>query len=148
MVKPILIRKKVDVKISSDKLSTKRRIFASDFDSIIYNLIINSIESFEETKCESRQISIDLKTDSNFIINYHDNGHGLSEAFQSNPYSIFEYGVTSKHDAEGNQIGTGLGMYIVASSINEYNGGYTITQTQNGFGLRVTIPLESEVHKE
>lgn len=148
MVKPILIRKKVDVNISSDKLATKRRIFASDFDSIIYNLIINSIESFEETMCESRQISIDLKTDSNFIIDYHDNGHGLSEAFQSNPYSIFEYGVTSKHDAEGNQIGTGLGMYIVASSINEYNGGYTITQTQNGFGLRVTIPLESEVHKE
>lgn len=147
MIQPILIRKKVDVIFSSDNASTKRRIFASDFDSIIYNLIINSIESFEETQCASRKIQIDLKTDGDFIVDYHDNGHGLSEAFLSNPYAIFEYGITSKHDAEGNQIGTGLGMYIVASSINEYNGGYTITQVQNGFGLKITIPLEGEAQK-
>lgn len=147
MIQPILERKKVNIKLSRDQASTRRRIFASDFDSIIYNLIINSIESFEETKCVAREIRIDLETNGEFIIDYHDNGHGLSDAFLNNPYSIFEYGVTSKHDAEGNQIGTGLGMYIVASSINEYNGGYTITQVQKGFGLKILIPLESEAQK-
>jgi len=147
ILEPILSRKKVYVKIEDDSRAAKRKIFASDFDSIIYNLIINSIESFEETPCENRLITINLETQDEFILNYLDNGHGLTEAYVSNPYSIFEYGVTSKYDALGNQVGTGLGMYIVASSINEYNGGYTITRTQGGFGLRITIPLENEVQK-
>lgn len=79
-----------------------------------------------------------------YIIHYSDNGHGLTDAFKKNPYSIFEYGTTSKFDAEGKAVGTGLGMYIVASSINEYNGRYTITNVENGFGLDITIPLSEE----
>lgn len=63
---------------------------------------------------------------------------------KKNPYSIFEYGTTSKFDAEGKAVGTGLGMYIVASGINEYNGRYTITRVENGFGLDITIPLSEE----
>ena len=59
-------------------------------------------------------------------------------------FSIFEYGTTSKFDAEGNAVGTGLGMYIVASSINEYKGRYTITKVEDGFGLDITIPLSEE----
>ena len=70
-----------------------------------------------------------------------DNGHGLNEAFLKNPYDIFLYGTTSKFDSNGNQIGTGLGMYIVASSINEYSGKYTITKVKDGFGLEISIPL-------
>lgn len=53
-------------------------------------------------------------------------------------------GTTSKFDAEGNAVGTGLGMYIVASSINEYKGRYTITKVEDGFGLDITIPLSEE----
>lgn len=142
MIQPILKRKKVEVQFSRDKATANRRIFSSDFDSIIYNLIINSIESFEETKNTSRIIKIDLRTNEGFVIDYHDNGRGLSEGFINNPYAIFDYGATSKRDAEGNKIGTGLGMYIVASCINEYNGRYTITQIQNGFGLKIIIPVE------
>lgn len=47
----------------------------------------------------------------------------------------------SKFDSDGNQIGTGLGMYIVASSVNEYGGAYTITKITRGFGLDIIIPL-------
>lgn len=32
-------------------------------------------------------------------------------------------------------------MFIVASSINEYNGTYTITKVKDGFGLDISIPL-------
>lgn len=35
-------------------------------------------------------------------------------------------------------------MYIVASSINEYKGRYTITKVEDGFGLDITIPLSEE----
>lgn len=104
-------------------------------------MIINSIESFEETEVAERLIEIVVESDDVLTIHYSDNGHGLTDAFKKNPYSIFEYGTTSKFDAEGKAVGTGLGMYIVASSISEYNGRYTITKVEDGFGLDITIPL-------
>ena len=142
LIKPILERKKVNITVITDGNVAHKRIFETDFDSIIYNLIINSIESFESTKCANRQITISLETDDYFHIHYLDNGHGLSEAFLSNPYDIFKYGTTSKFDSNGNQTGTGLGMYIVASSVNEYHGTYTITKVRDGFGLDIRIPLK------
>ena len=69
-------------------------------------------------KISERQITIRVESDDDSLtVHYSDNGHGLTDAFKKNPYSIFEYGTTSKFDAEGNAVGTGLGMYIVASSI-------------------------------
>ena len=143
MLKPILDRKQISINFTTDGREAKRRIFESDFDSIIYNLIINSIESFEDTKCSDRIINIAVDSDDAFHIHYLDNGRGLPVAFENNPYKIFEYGVTSKYDVEGNQTGTGLGMYIVASSITEYGGEYSITKMKNGFGMNISIPLQS-----
>lgn len=144
LIKPILDRKRVTVNFSTDGGTAFKRIFATDFDSIIYNLIINSIESFEETQTAERIIDIAMESRDSLLIHYSDNGHGLAEAFKKTPYSIFEYGTTSKYDAEGHPVGTGLGMYIVASSINEYNGNYTITKMKNGFGLDISIPYLKE----
>lgn len=144
LITPILNRKMVTVNFYSDGGEAYKRIFATDFDSIIYNLIINSIESFEETETTERLIDITVESRDFLTIHYSDNGHGLTDAFKNNPYSIFEYGTTSKFDVKGNPIGTGLGMYIVASSINEYNGSYTITKVEDGFGLDITIPLSKE----
>ena len=145
MIAPILERKKVVVNFQTDNKTVQKRIFATDFDSIIYNLIINSIESFEETAVASRKIEILVdSSDFTLAIHYVDNGHGLTDTFKKNPYSIFEYGTTSKFDTEGKQIGTGLGMYIVASSISEYNGRYTITKVDGGFGLDIAIPITEE----
>ena len=141
LLSPILVRKRVELDFFTDGIIAYKKIFETDFDSIIYNLIINSIESFEHTKCTQRKISISIECSDKIVIHYLDNGNGLSDAFVSNPYEIFKYGTTSKHDANGNQIGTGLGMFIVASSINEYNGTYTITKVKDGFGLDISIPL-------
>ena len=60
LIKPILDRKKVSVNYSTDGGVAFKRIFATDFDSIIYNLIINSIESFEETQVTERTIDIKM----------------------------------------------------------------------------------------
>lgn len=141
MLDPILNRKKVSIEIASTGDSFERRIFEIDFDSIIYNLIVNSIESFEHAPSSTRRITISMESINNeLIIHYRDYGAGLSEAFLKDPYSIFEYGVTSKYDSEGNQIGTGLGMYIVASSVTEYGGRYTLTEIRDGFGIDIIIP--------
>jgi signal transduction histidine kinase len=140
VLQPILAQKKVHVELIKDERNAERKIFESDFESIIYNLIINSIEAFSKSSTENRKIRIELKTNENLIVNYLDNGDGLDDIFKD-PYEIFTLGSTSKYDQFGNVIGTGLGMYIIASTVREYNGDYKLTQTQNGFGLEIRIPL-------
>lgn len=82
LIKPILDRKMVRVNFSTDGGEAYKKIFATDFDSIIYNLIINSIESFEETKVAERLIEIAVESGDILTVHYSDNGHGLTEAFK------------------------------------------------------------------
>jgi len=140
VMEPILVQKQIVIERNLDEKQVHKRIFVADFESIIYNLIINSIEAFERTKVSVRKISISLKTDKDFTIHYIDNGCGLGEKFK-NPYDIFKFGATSKYDKDGEQIGTGLGMYIVASTAREYNAQYIITEVSDGFGLDIKFPL-------
>lgn len=140
VLQPILLQKKVQVVITKDSNEAERRIFEADFESIIYNLIINSIEAFSKANTDNRRIDIKLETNEYFVINYSDNGIGLEDSFKD-PYEIFKLGTTSKYDQYGNVIGTGLGMYIIASTVREYNGDYKLTKTNNGFGIEIKIPL-------
>lgn len=140
VMQPILLQKKVHVEITKDSNNAERRIFESDFESIVYNLIINSIEAFSKANTDNRKIDIELIVNEEFVINYSDNGVGLEDSFKD-PYEIFKLGSTSKYDQYGNVIGTGLGMYIIASTVREYNGDYRLTKTINGFGIEIKIPL-------
>ena len=140
VLQPILVQKKVDVELIKDSNSAERRVFESDFESIIYNLIINSIEAFSKSTKKDRKIQIELITGEYFIVKYEDNGAGLGNSFKD-PYEIFTLGSTSKYDQYGNVIGTGLGMYIIASTVREYNGDYRLTKTRDGFGVEIKIPL-------
>lgn len=106
----------------------------------MYNLIINSIEAFSKSDTRNREIVIDLKTEDKFIITFTDNGKGIGSYFKD-PYDIFKFGTTSKYDQEGNVIGTGLGMYIVASTIREYNGDYRLIEVNNGFSMEIKFPI-------
>lgn len=150
IIDPIINRKKVKINLKLDKVRADKKIFEIDFDSIIYNLIINSIEAFE-TKDGERIIELSSKIELSaqgdvYILSYNDNGKGLPSIYWSDPYKIFNFGISSKVDAEGNQIGTGMGMFIVSSIINEYNGNYKITEYKNGFGLDISIPLNKKEH--
>ncbi|MED1722057.1 ATP-binding protein [Brevibacillus parabrevis] len=137
---PILQQKKINIEVNGDEKQVFKKIFVSDFESIIYNLIINSIEAFEKSRVSERKISITMETEDEFIIHYRDNGSGLGDTF-INPYDIFKFGTTSKHDKDGEVIGTGLGMYIVASTAREYNARYIIAEYNTGFGLDLIFPL-------
>ncbi|WP_302939038.1 ATP-binding protein [Megamonas funiformis] len=138
---PILKQKEIDIKLYKDDNNPSKKIIISDFECIFYNLIINSIESFEKSSTEKRIITINLKTiENNIIIDYSDNGNGIDSKFE-NPYDIFKYGITSKIDNNGNMIGTGLGMYIVSSTLNEYHANYKLAEKVNYFSLEMIIPL-------
>jgi len=140
ILSPILNQKKINVDIQDDGKTIEKRIFISDFESILYNLIINSIESFEKSKIDQRLIQIHMETNGELVIHYKDNGKGLDSSFKD-PYEIFNYGTTSKFDIDGEPLGTGLGMYIVSSTTREYNGKLNILKSNAGFGLDLHFPI-------
>ena len=139
VLEPILLRKRVKVSVETNDETVERKLFKSDFESILYNLMINSVEAFERSSGKERNIQLFLRSDSDRIVfMYRDNGPGLSDIFQ-NPYEIFDYGTTSKVDKEGKTVGTGMGMYIVASTLREYDATPVITEYKEGFAMQASL---------
>ena len=136
-VKPILEKKNIDISLTYDQ-PFEKKIFPIDMTSIVFNLIINSIESFSHSSVSQRKIAIDLSSKDEFIFTYTDNGVGLSQQFED-PYDIFRFGTTSKYDINGEAEGTGMGMYIVNSTLREYNSKPVIVNYTNGFSLQFTL---------
>ncbi len=139
---PLLKQKNITLNITGEVNLNYKKVFVVDIESIICNLVINSIEAFKKTKTANRIINIEVTQDeNNIIIRYTDNGPGVSKEFQT-PYEIFNFGVTDKKDNNtGEIIGTGLGMYIVSSTVNEYGGEYQLLDS-NGFGIELKFPKE------
>lgn len=136
---PILARKKIKIDIQADNNSFERRVFPIDIESIVYNLIINSMEAFEGSDIEQRCIRIRLSCDDYFDLVYSDNGKGIDSTTFSDPYDIFKFGTTSKVDSNGDKIGTGLGMYIVSSTLREYNSSPKLVKWKGCFEMQFSI---------
>ncbi len=131
---PILKTKCIDLKINNNLESYEMRVADIDFDSIFYNLLINSVESFERNSSINRSIIIDITKKKEYLsIIYHDNGKGISDEFL-NPNDIFEYGKTCKPD------GTGLGMYIIKSTLREYGGDILLEKYKDEFQVQLVLP--------
>ena len=121
------------------------RAFEMDLDTIFTNLINNSIDSFNNlNKVQERNITISLELDSNeIVITYSDNGSGLSSVFQEKE-EIFLPFTTSKKDRKGNEIGTGLGMYLVKNIVDDNNGNIDILAPENGFSVKIIFPIRKK----
>ncbi|WP_418501785.1 sensor histidine kinase [Flagellimonas sp.] len=98
------------------------RAFEVNMDSIFNNLLSNSINAHYGYNQEQKKVEISWQKKGNDIeILFSDNGKGLDKKYKDNPDEIFNLNESSKTDNKGKQIGTGLGLYIVKSIIDEYN---------------------------
>lgn len=122
------------------------RIYEIDLDSIFNNLIVNSVDAFlRNDKPIKRTINIEVGGDQNHLdIKYSDNGPGLSEDITP-PESIFEALFTTKRNLQtGEEEGTGIGMWLVKSIVEDNDGVAKLYFPETGFGLLVTFPLKKE----
>lgn len=124
------------------------RVFEIDLDSIFYNLISNSVEAFIRSR-EQRERIVEISlhtTEKSFICTYKDNGPGLS-ADIVDPNIIFQPLFTTKRNVStGEEIGTGLGMWLV-KLIAEDNDARVILLTPSiGFGLQIIFPIKYKVN--
>lgn len=120
------------------------RVFEIDIDSIFNNLLVNSIEAFNLSK-ENRQrkIAISVKSNSKEIImDYNDNGPGISSDIE-NPEKMFEPLFTTRRNPyTGEEEGTGLGMWLIKSIVEENDGIVKILYPETGFGIRILFPIK------
>ncbi|GIO40337.1 sensor histidine kinase [Paenibacillus apis] len=121
------------------------RIFEIDLDSIFNNLLSNSFTAFRRADAsDNRDIHISMVQENNeIIINFSDSGPGLSGDIDD-PNKIFEAFYTTKRDELGKEIGTGLGMWIIKSTIEEYRGNIKITKPRPGFALQLILPTRKD----
>lgn len=119
------------------------RAFEMDMTTIFSNLINNSIDSFEQRKfVDDRNISIEFGIIDNKIeIIFSDNGKGLDKTLFANKEDILLPFTTSKRDRTGNEIGTGLGMYLIKSVIDDNNGNLEILEPKSGFAVKIIFPI-------
>ncbi|MBB6693556.1 sensor histidine kinase [Cohnella xylanilytica] len=128
------------------------KCFPYEIESMINNLITNSITSFNSVKVEKKEINIKISPSENgVILEYSDSGAGLSAAYKSNPDRILEPFETDKRNEIGEQIGTGMGMWIIVKTVNEYNGSIDLSQNINsksGFHIRISLNGKIGVEQE
>lgn len=121
------------------------RAFEMDMNTIFTNLINNSIDSFKNLRIiKERKIELHFEIKNNFVdIVYTDNGIGLSDIFIDKD-EIFLPFTTSKKDRKGNNIGTGLGMYLVKNVIDDYDGTIQIIESEEGFKTKISLLIRKK----
>lgn len=137
----------LNIKLICDGFSDEMTIkgFYIDFDTIFNNLLSNSIYAIKSKKSKNnRSIKIlGSRSDDFVIIDFIDSGKGMDEKYQKNPDEIFNAFESSKTDKDGNVIGTGLGLYIVKTTLAEYKGSSILFRSdiKDGFGLTIKLKL-------
>lgn len=122
------------------------RAFEMDLNTVFNNLISNSIDAFNNLKIiKDRKITIIFSlAKENIQIVYSDNGTGIPNVFKKDKDEIFLPFTTSKKDRDGNDIGTGLGMYLVKNVVTDNNGNVELMDAAVGFKLKIELPTRNK----
>ncbi|MDO7437756.1 sensor histidine kinase [Acinetobacter nosocomialis] len=117
------------------------KAFEVNMDSIFNNLLSNSINAHYGPNVKQKRVEISWgKVGKDIEIIFSDNGKGLDAKYKDNPEDIFNLNESSKTDNKGNKIGTGLGLYIVKSVIEEYNNSsISILKIDGGLSFKITF---------
>lgn len=124
--------------------------YEMDWESIIVNLITNATWALEDKSSEERRIKVDLHDGgAEWVLSFDDSGIGLEAGTES---MIFLPAFTTKRNARGELIGTGMGLFIVKSFVENHSHG-TISVIGcgqlggAGFEIRVPKALLKQVSK-
>ncbi|WP_049853608.1 sensor histidine kinase [Dickeya fangzhongdai] len=106
------------------------RSFEIDWESIAINLITNSTWALEDTKKEERKIKIIFERigGTRLRLSFMDSGCGLETGQED---AIFLPMHSRKTDRKGNSIGTGMGLSIIKSQVEEHMPSGTISARQH-----------------
>jgi len=117
--------------------------FEIDWESILLNLITNSIWAMEDTSAAARAIRVSLRESGDLLeLRFADSGCGVAAGTEQD---IFLPAFSTKRGVDGRVVGTGMGLAIIKSFVEQYKNG-TISVIANSdlggaeFMIRVPIP--------
>ncbi|MFA5635257.1 MAG: transporter substrate-binding domain-containing protein [Anaerovoracaceae bacterium] len=101
---------------------------------VVQNLIRNGLDSFQRLSKDNKKISVDVKVRNNKLnLRISDNGAGIDKEIIDN---IFDPFYSTKEN------GTGLGLYIVNTEVENNNGTITVSSVkEKGTLFDVTLPI-------
>ncbi|MBF4695422.1 ATP-binding protein [Fusibacter ferrireducens] len=122
------------------------KCFPYELESILNNLIANSVASFEKKVSDDKKIFISIiSQEDGILIRYSDNGIGLSESYKKNPRRILEPLETDKVTNAGDVIGTGMGMWIINRIVSEYYGAIDLSKNMSSSeGFYIDLVLKNK----
>lgn len=120
--------------------SVKARVFAMDVETVLVNLLTNAY-FFSKQSNRDRQVSVRLKQAKNgsrdgFAITVSDSGPGVNVNARQ---QIWDPLFTTKTDASGKQVGTGLGLALVSAVVLDVDGVKQVDDDPALRGARFTI---------
>ncbi|WP_440216092.1 sensor histidine kinase [Chromobacterium piscinae] len=128
--KIMLEKRKISVTFETNKRESYLiKAYEIDWESIFANLITNSCWALSNTPAEERNIYISLREEDGLcVLNFEDSGCGIEAGAESH---IFKATFSTKRNKKGDTIGTGMGLSIVKTFIEEHSLG-KISLTNNG----------------
>lgn len=143
--RPILLRKSIYIDLQITNINGAfLKGLEIDLDSIFNNFVINSISAFLTSNEKNKTISVRVNNDHGYaVIDFVDNGIGLSQEYKNNPDVIFNAFETSIVDNQNNKIGTGMGLYIAKGVISKYpDAMIALLPVETGFGIRTIFKIK------
>jgi signal transduction histidine kinase len=117
------------------------RGFEMDIEAIIINLLTNAVEAMRTTPLPDRHIFVSTVYDSAqkaFVISFADSGKGIRDEDINRIWSPL---YTTKVDEDEQPIGTGLGLTIVRSIVNDYRGSIDVQGHGRLGGAEFTVSI-------
>lgn len=115
-------------------------IYRNEVIQVLITLMKNSLDAFEENEIENPQITITITQENDEgIIELHDNGGGIPTEMMNKMF--IPYFTTKNH-----AYGTGLGLYMSKTIIEEHCGGILEIMSENRFTtVRIKFPMLNPV---
>jgi len=128
---------KIETKIDCTSLLA---ISSTELNQIITNLLFNARDSIMEKNGKNKSVFINSKQNkNNCVIIIQDTGSGFSQQKLDKPFKAFD---TSKEKGKG----TGLGLWVVKSIIDNIGGEISIKNYSSGAEVKIVIPIYSEIN--
>lgn len=129
--------------IKQENLRTTE-MHSSEIDSILLNLMTNSIKAIKKSKSPTRRIHISAFEDrEQVVIRFEDNGTGVDPTIA---HRIFDPFFTTTIGSEEDSVagpGTGLGLKIISDISQSYGGSASLSEPSEGFNCCFEIRINA-----
>lgn len=142
----VIVSKAINISITLPETPVLYRCFPYEIETILSNLITNSVTILSDNECIEKNIQVRLSKEKDSVcIDYSDSGPGLSTTYKSDPELILEPFESNKTNELGELIGTGMGMWLIKRTVSDYNGSIDLSRNKtepNGFHCILNLPDE------